>query len=78
MLLFLVALNLFQFLRSYRMKIQSADIQYTHGLDERNSAEVYISPLHRETVTYFQDFSLATDDNLLLKLSIAALTRKAV
>lgn len=60
------------------MKIQSADIQYTHGLDEGNFAEVYISILYKETVTYFQDFLLSTHDNLLLKLSTAALTRKAV
>lgn len=60
------------------MKVQSADIQYTHSLDKRNFAEVYISILYKETVTYFQDFSLATDDNVLLKLSIASLTKKAV
>lgn len=58
------------------MKMESADIQYTHGLEERNFAEVRI--LYKETITYFQDFSLATDDTLLLKLSTAALTRKAV
>lgn len=60
------------------MKIQSSDIHYTQGLGERNFAEIYISILYKETVTYVQDFLLATHDNLLLKLSTSALTRKSV